>query len=122
MATRYRLCDEDQRQYGGPEWVSLDVEKLGKTRAKELERIETETGVPLGQVVATIRGGGSILGLRVLVWLARRQVGFRTPFGDFDIRTLLVDAEIVPDEDDEPVTEDVIAPLDDSPAGSETPD
>lgn len=114
---RFRLCDEDQQEFGGPEWVTLDFDTFVNARAKQLERIERELGVPLRQIVAAIQGEGSIIGIRALVWIARDQNGLRTPFKDFDIRTMRVDAEVVPD-DDEPETD--AAPLDDSPANSET--
>jgi hypothetical protein len=115
---RYKLCDEDQREYGGPEWVVLDFDKFTTSRAKHLERIEREVGMPLRHIMAAIQGEGTAVGARALVWIARDQNGLRTPFRDFDIHTLQVDVEVVPDDEDEAVTD--TAPLDDSPANSET--
>jgi hypothetical protein len=114
--TKYRLCEQDRAEYGGPEWVTFDMDVLAGARGRELERIEKELGHPIGMVVAALNGDGTAIGIRALVWLARRQAGLKTPFADFDIRTLRVDAEIVPDA---PEVVDV-APLDDWQETSET--
>lgn len=96
--TRYRLCDEDRAEYGGQEWATFDPDLLTGARGHELERIEKELGQPIGTIVRAMRGDGSALGLRAIVWLARRQAGLKTPFADFDIRTLRVEVEAVADE------------------------
>lgn len=117
VKTKYRLCDQDRAEYGGPEWVEFDTDVFGDKRAGELERLEKDLGHPISTVIQTLYGEPSVLGLRAIIWLARLEAGYKTPFREFDIRTLRVTADAVPTA--EPEVDP--APLDDSPAGSETP-
>lgn len=111
---RYKLCDEDRAEFGGEEWYTLDVAKLANARGKELARIEVELGMPLAVPLGVVTGTSyAIEGIRAVVWLARYQNGLRTPFNDFDIRTMKVDTEEVPDQE-----ELDIAPLPESSTGS----
>lgn len=112
---RFRLCDEDRAQYGGEEWVPFDVEKFNRLRARELEGFEAQTGVPLRVVEETLAGEATARGVRALVWIARSMGGLRTPFGDFDIHTRLVQIKV--DADGGPEAE---RPLDGSSSTSET--
>ncbi len=114
---RFRLCDEDQQEYGGPEWVALDWDALVSSRARDLERIEKETGYPIVRLIEAWREGGTALGIRLLVWVARRQNGLRTEFKDFQIRSLQVDSEFVADDAGQADP----APLDESPQSSSPP-
>lgn len=70
------MCDADREKYGGPEWVSLDVDRLYDTPASYIERWERETG---GYAIerALAEGGGfaPAKAVRVLMWLARKQSG-----------------------------------------------
>lgn len=112
---RYKLCDEDRAEFGGEEWYTLDVDKLANARGKELARLEVELGMPLAVPMSIVTmTGSSIEGIRAVVWLARYQNGIRTPFDKFDIRTMRVDVEVVPDEEEADV-----APLPESSDGSE---
>lgn len=77
----FRLDDRDQQQYGGPEWVSLDLDAMLDLRASQLVEIEQAIApVELGDAVA--RRGAQ--GLRAHLWLARRQAGIKELFAGFD--------------------------------------
>jgi len=116
MPTKYRLNEEDRARFGGPEWLTFDFAKFGKMQAAELEALEEDFGHPLARVLNAVNGDGSVLGFRALVWIAYQQAGLRISFREFNIQTLQVDVETVP----APQEAASVAPLDDSPAGSET--
>lgn len=113
---RFRLCDEDRAEFGGPEWVELDRSRLESARAAELERIERDTSQPISVVLDALNGQLTAVGVRALIWIAREHAGLKTPFRDFNIHTLKVDSDFIPDE--KPAETD---PLDSSSAGSEEP-
>lgn len=118
---RYRLTEEDRAEFGGPEWVFLNFDELANGRAKTLERYERQTGVRMSDVLnAYIGNTVSLAAVRALVWIARDQMGLRTPFDEFDIHTMRIDTEYVPDEDPEEEAA-TAAPLSESAGSSETP-
>lgn len=114
--TRFRLCEQDRAQFGGPEWVTFDLGRLVKARAKELELIEEETGHPIARLMRAVAGDHSILGLRMVVWVARYQSDIRTPFDEFDIHAMQMDSELVEDQ-----AEPDVLPLSGSSSPSEAP-
>ncbi|EXG80024.1 hypothetical protein [Cryptosporangium arvum] len=116
MSIRFSLDTADRAHFGGPEWLTLDVEQLAGAPAFELEAIEKELGHPIRLVIGALEGQASALGLRALIWLAYRQAGLRTPFGEFNIHTLKARSETVPDVQEAAAA----APLDGSPGGSAT--
>lgn len=75
-AIELRMCDDDRTRFGGPEWVSLDLDRLIDLPASTLERWEEEAGYAIE--LACAQAGAThppAKPVRILVWLARKQGG-----------------------------------------------
>lgn len=71
-----RMCDEDRKEYGGPEWTTLDVDRLFDSPAALLERWEAETGYAIERAAAECAlAFPPAKAVRTIVWLARKQHG-----------------------------------------------
>lgn len=71
-----RMSDADRKRYGGPEWLTLDADRIVDTPASILERWEDEIGSPVELILA--QAGLSYppaRAVRAAVWLARKQMG-----------------------------------------------
>lgn len=82
----FRMCDEDREAYGGPEWGTLDVERLMDSRAGWLERIERSAGgYPVERMLVELQTPfPSARATRMAMWLGRKQTGdatLKTPDG-----------------------------------------
>ncbi|HEU4422067.1 MAG TPA: hypothetical protein VFR67_05945 [Pilimelia sp.] len=71
------LCEEDRKRLGGPEWLTLDVDRVYDTPASMLERWEMETGYAIERAMLEVgqTGAPPARATRVVVWLARKQAG-----------------------------------------------
>lgn len=114
MATEFRLCDEDHKQFapeGAPEWVVFDRDALDEITfdvqhpwEREIKRQYPEMSIVL--LVALEFPTFSALGIKAMVWLAWKMNGIETPpWKDFNIKHMkvarrLVDAEAEPDDED----------------------
>lgn len=72
-----RLCDEDRERFGGPEWTSLDMDRLLDSPAHMLARWEREMG---GYAImrALVECGDPYppaKAVQAVTWLARKQHG-----------------------------------------------
>lgn len=70
------LCDEDQKQYGAPDVLVLDMDRVRDTPARMLMRWEAETRYPIERALNQIVSDSPLaVAVLVCVWLARKQMG-----------------------------------------------
>lgn len=114
---RLRMCEADQQQYGGPEWLdpAAAVEALNDLDYDQLVAIEDQITAELGedktlpwvaaQLTYRTRQSSSIGVLRVRLWLALRQWMMQThgtavKLADFKPHVLAAEVEYqTPDAD-----------------------
>lgn len=70
-----RMCDEDRKKYGGPEWTPLDFDRVMDTPAGMLRRWELETGYPIERAIDEAGSGAPAIATQILLWLSRKQTG-----------------------------------------------
>lgn len=75
MKIDLRLCDEDREKFGGPEWVTLDIDRVRDTDARTLIRWEAECNGSIEAALSSIYGEITAGQVIVLMWLARKQGG-----------------------------------------------
>lgn len=79
-----RLHDDDRARLGGPEWQTLDVDRLLDTPYQTLVRWETECGYSIERALAECAVPfPPAKAVCVLVWLTRKQAPGR-PYVDQD--------------------------------------
>lgn len=100
MNSSFRMCQEDRDRFGGPEWVTFDMDALADLRAAELEEIEETTGFRLVWFYVVDRRV-SIRGQRAALWIARRQAGLVDDWDKFDPLILQVEPRPVPSKADD---------------------
>lgn len=83
----FRLSDQDRETYGGPEWVTFEVDDLYKVPLETLESIEAEfrkhNDITLAVMLALEVRDNSLLGLRAAVWIARKLAGHTESWPEF---------------------------------------
>jgi hypothetical protein len=84
-----RMSEADRATYGGPEWVTFDIEALMDTPASTLSDWEWQTGVALWLAITELVGR-SARAVRVALWIGLIRAGVSRPFADFDPATLRV--------------------------------
>jgi hypothetical protein len=92
MAMELRMCVEDRDTYGGPEWVLFDLDSLVDVPCNVLEEWENLTGFTITDLWSTEQR--KTRGIRMMLWIARRQAGMLDKWEDFNPRVLRLDTKV----------------------------
>lgn len=96
---RFRLCEADRKEYGGPDWVEFALEKAVDLPVELLEEIEAATGYTILVTLPAAMDRGELKAVRAAVWLARHIAGVHEPaFAAFKPKILATETEWVADE------------------------
>lgn len=130
MKIDLRLSDDDRKRFGGPEWVTLDTERVRDNDARTLMRWEAECGL-IEAALDAIGGDLNTGHVLVLLWLARKQGGDLTggqmddgkpePFTRLlDVHTLRIGMRLTPGDAAPPDPSEPSSPDAESGSGSPT--
>lgn len=108
------MCDADRERYGGPEWVSFDVDALQDMPASALHEIEAAMDMTIAEILV-LRDRRSARSLRAQVFIARRLAGVDEKWDDFDPAVLRLRAVTdLADTQDDPGKDEAPPPSPDS--------
>jgi hypothetical protein len=120
MAVKFRMCDADREQFGGPEWALFQDSDYLDMRASALMKLEEALGMPLGSAMREFARGTTV-GAKAILWLARHRAGVTETFDEFDPRVLALQVETVEDPEDGGDAGDPPARTSPQPGGQEDP-
>jgi hypothetical protein len=105
-AVEIKLCDEDRKKYGGPEWLPFDFTEYTSMDGDKLIELEAGMGMSFFRLRRVEIPEGTMRATKATVWLARQRAGLTEPsFAKLNVKLGLVLSRVVGDEDPDPLTE-----------------